>query len=195
MKEFRLPKTIKDLRIKHFNALSNGAIDEVKTLEDVVKFMALFIGCSEQSLLEISRVDLVAMYDHVVNLFEDFKPRNYPPKELTINGKTYYLADPEKVATKWHIDFGISSKNIDKNPVQLACLFYIPEGVYGRRDENGNIINSIKERYIDFELHFPLTTFLECCSFFLQKSQKSITRSTLKKQASQRTVKRLSRKP
>jgi hypothetical protein len=191
MKEIRLPNRLEDLRIKHFKSISTFDIENITTLEEVVKFLSVFNNVSESYILEFDKPTIMAMYDHIINVYSNFKPVRKPVESIVINNVTYNLVDPEKVATKWHIDFGIASKQLESNPVQLACLFYIPNEIYGKRDENGNMIHPISERFNDFELHFPLTLFIECCSFFLRKYQKSTQKSILKQIANQKAISKI----
>lgn len=79
----------------------------------------------------------------------------HPPKEITINGKTYELVNPEKIGVGWHIDW--ANGDIEKDPVRMACLMYYPKGaIYGEVDAYDNLINPIKDRYKEFENHLPI---------------------------------------
>ena len=196
MKEIKLPKTIKDLRISHLQALTNEQFGDTMSDEDIVKFVSIFAGISEQEVLTIVPKDVVRMYNHLAEMWDEFKPRNTPPVEIVINGKTYRRADPNKEGYGWHIDWKRNASLDD--PIRLACMMYIPMGVYGAMDENSNMINPISERYEDFKNDFPLTTYLESQGFFLHNWLRSTTKLTLQRKAHQmamnsKILKRLSR--
>jgi hypothetical protein len=198
MKEYKLPKNISDLRLKHFDSLKENKLEGIETLQDVIEFLSKFTGIPEGELLQVTKTDIVKMFDHVIGLWDGWLPRNHPPKEITIAGITYELCNPEKVSSAWHVDWSIAvKKGIDNDPTLFACLFYIPKAVYGLKDDNGNMVNSIKDRYLDFQLNFPLTTFLECASFFLRSWEKSTRKLTVQKRAQQyvkRSLQRMSGK-
>lgn len=184
--EIRLPKTSKDLRIKHFKALRSLESELPRTMSDLIEFIALFSGDEISKIKsKVSKNDLIKMYKHIIGLFEDFKIMN-PPKEITLKGKVFELIDPEKVGIGWHIDY--EKANLKEDPIRVACLFYFSKGeIYGAVDENKNLINPIKDRYNLIENELPLITFLECNAFFLRKLHKSMMISTLKEKANLKT--------
>ncbi len=189
--ELRLPATLSHLRIKHFKALKDerfNSLDkpELMTLEQKILFVALFADVTENEVKEFTIKQVNKMFYHILKTFDGFTPSLNPPMELTINGKLYERINPEKVGSGWHIDF--SKTDINKDPVQLACLFYFPKGQkYAALDENKNVINPIRERYDDFKNNFPLTVFLECTAFFLVNWQQSTRLYTVKQKAKLKT--------
>jgi hypothetical protein len=165
--EIKLPKRTEDLRIKHYNVLTNPIYQQSMDLQLVVDFMHDFTGVEKHVLKEIDIKELMQMYQHAVKLYAGYKPQE-PPKEITVNGIEYQMIDPEKVSTGWHIDF--NNTDVTREFVRLACLFYYPKGSrYGEVDENKNLKHPIHERYNDFKEHFPLATFLDASAFFFAK--------------------------
>jgi hypothetical protein len=194
----KLPKRLSSLRIKHFEALKDERFAEITNgketnLEDRVAFLALFTGYELSIIQQATKKQVETMFNHVLSIFDDFKPSLAPPMQLTVNGKVYQRINPETVASSWHIDF--EKSDINKDPVQLACLFYFPKGEkYAAVDDNNNIINPIytkgqyKGRYDDFKEHFPLTVFLESTSFFLQSWLRSTNKSMEKERAEKKAI-------
>ena len=113
------------------------------------------------------------------------------PESITLKGQRFCLVDPGKVGIGWHIDWNSSAKQktIEKDPVRLACLFYLPEGYnYSDVDANGNITHPIASRYELFKEEFPLDLFIRCTNFFLKRSL------TLTKRSMVREIARRSRR-
>lgn len=190
-KYIKLPKTIKDLRIKHFDSLSDPMVNlEEPTLTDKCYFVAKFAGLTIDEVKSFTVSDVLRMHEHIVGIFDGFKPKAMPPMEITLNGKVYERVNPEKVATSWHID--IATKSIQKDPVELACMFYFPKGeIYGAVDVNKNFLNPIRERYSDFQQHMELTTFMEANAFFLNSWAKSTRRFMVTRNSKNRIAKRV----
>jgi hypothetical protein len=108
-----------------------------------------------------------------------------PPKEITIKGIKYKLVDPYKVSTGWHADW--SKCDINKDPVRIACMCYIPIGSnYSELDSTGNLKDRISDRYDDFKEEFELITFLQVSSFFLRNYRLSINKLTVQVQTRMR---------
>lgn len=127
--------------------------------------------------MRIDYRDIVKMTAHINGLYANFDVNKRPPKDITINGKVYEMVNPEKIGVGWHMDW--SHLDIESDPVRMACLMYYPKGaIYGDVDEYDNLLNPIKDRYNDFENHFPLQTFLEASDFFLERFVQSAKRYT-----------------
>ena len=180
-KQLRLPKTVNDLRIKHFKALTDPSYEGEMTLEDIAQFMADFTGEHINDIRQIDANDLINVCLHVKELYSEIHV-NKPPQTIELGGSEYSLINPHKVGSGWHMDF--SKGDIKKDPVWLACLFYYPTGVkYGATDENKNLLYPIKDRYKIFERELPLQTFIEASAFFLTKIERSMRLSTEKQKA------------
>jgi len=189
----KLPKSIKDLRIKHFDALTDERVEiENPTLLDKCYFISKFTGSDLFTIKSFSMREVEKMFEHILLVFEGFKPKAMPPKEITLNGNVYELVNPEKVATSWHID--MTNKDIQKDAVELACMFYFPKGsIYGAVDVNKNFLNPLKDRYTDFQMHMELTTFMEANAFFLSNWSRSTRISMEKRNSKLKVEKRLKR--
>lgn len=186
-KSFSIPKTTKDLRIRHLKALTNSTYENELSLEEVAQFMADFTGEHINDIRMLDAKDLINMYVHVKTIYSDIRI-NTPVKEIVLGGMTYELIDPHKVASGWHMDF--SKGDISKDPVWMACLFYYPKGVkYGQTDDNKNLLYPVKDRYNIFEREMELQTFLDASAFFLTKIEKSIKQSMVTQKATEKVVK------
>ena len=189
--EYRLPKRSDDLRIRHFSHMANTDLEKMESIIDRADFVADFLGISKKKAYTIDAKDVIKMSNHIIELYADIHVGN-PPKEITLNGKEYELINPEKVGVAWHADF--SKMDINRDPVQLACMFYFPKGaIYGDVDENDNLIHPIRERYNDIGDHLPLKVFLEASAFFLQKIEQSMRQSIVTRKATEKTILILSR--
>lgn len=188
--EYKLPKKSIDLRIRHFNHMVNVDLERLITPIDRADFVADFLNISRKKAYTFDAKSIIEMSNHIIDLYADIHVGN-PPKEITLNGKEYELINPEKVGVAWHADF--SKMDINRDPVQLACMFYFPKGcIYGDVDENDNLLNPIKARYNDIGDYMPLQVFLESSAFFLQKTEQSMRLSMAKRKTMERTVKILS---
>lgn len=186
-KSFSIPKTTKDLRIRHLKALTNSTYENELSLEEVAQFMADFTGEHINDIRMLDAKDLINMYVHVKTIYSDIRI-NTPVKEVILGGMTYELIDPHKVASGWHMDF--SKGDISKDPIWMACLFYYPKGVkYGQTDDNKNLLYPVKDRYNIFEREMELQTFLDASAFFLTKIERSIKQSMVTQKATEKVVK------
>lgn len=169
--EIRIPRSKKDLRIRHNKALSNNIV-QCPSLAEKSIFLHELTGTSLHDIRRLSVKDIDKLYRLSILSFAGFKLGSEPPKEIVLDDQTFELVNPHKVASGWHIDWDTISKQDD--PVKWACMYYFPKGeLYGKDDENGNIINPSSSRYELFKEHFPLQTFLECRAFFLKKYERS----------------------
>jgi len=191
MKAYKLPKTSSDLRIKHFPHMASADLESLTGIMERADFVADFIGISRKKAYTIDAMDIQRMCNHIIELYADIHVGN-PAKEITLGGKVYEIINPEKVGVAWHADF--SKMDINRDPVQLACMFYFPKGaIYGDVDENDNLLNPIRERYNDFADHMELKVFLEACAFFLRKAERSMRLSMARIQSTERVTRLLLR--
>jgi hypothetical protein len=195
MQFIKLPKTSKELRIKHFKALTSPIFNEDKTIftsQEKCHFVADFIEMDYQHLIaDATQSQVDKLFSHVLDLFDNFKPQTNPPNEITLCGKLLERINPEKVGIAWHMDW--EQKDINK-PIDLACMMYFPKGeTYGKLDVNKNMIYPLRERRIWFEQDMKLFTFIEASAFFLRKSNKSMLRYTVIENSKRRTIHCLSK--
>ena len=170
--EIKIPKTVNDLRIKHFKALSNPDYEDITEVEMICNFLSEFSGVEVDLIKTIDYNDIVKMYAHATKLYSQIKLEK-PESHLTFGGLEYSLVNPEKVAIGWHIDF--SKCDIKEDPYRLACLFYYPTGVkYGAKCANSNLLHPIKERIDVITNEMTLQTFINASAFFLLKTEKSM---------------------
>jgi hypothetical protein len=166
----------KDLRIKHFKALSSLPQQGFNDMREVLLFLQDFTGLTYNQLLNFTKKDIDAMALAAIKSCAEVGAliearKGLLPQQIIIKQVNYLLVDPTKVGIGWHIDFGQCNINID--PVQMACLFYLPEGYnYSDVDQNGNITQPILNRYDIFAENFPLDLFVQASAFFLTRSLK-----------------------
>jgi hypothetical protein len=174
--EIKAPKTVKDLRIKHFAALSHPAMEAQPDLEGMALFISEALELPYDTVLECDLPDMLQVYHHLCAVYSHIRIQD-PPKEITLAGVEYRRIDPHKDGTGWHIDF--SKSDIKEDPVRLACLFYYPKAAkkYGEKDQNGNLLYPIASRYDIFKEHFPLEVFINSTAFFLTKIERLARRS------------------
>jgi hypothetical protein len=198
--EYKLPKKSTDLRIRHFQHMATfddeaAALmfhpDEKISLFARADFIADFLGISRKKSYTYDKESIIDISSHLIDLYSSIHIGN-PPKDITLAGKEYELINPEKVGVGWHADF--SKMDINRDPVQLACMFYFPKGqIYGDVDENDNLLNPIRDRYNDIGDHMELKVFLEACAFFLRKTERSMRLSMARRTAAEKVTKILSR--
>ncbi len=173
IKNIAAPKTIHDLRVRHFKTLTDVKFKGEVNITLIAEFVAGITGVDLVEIYRVDTKDLVKIFNHCVGLFKGFKPAKEPPKEIEIEGKKYSLVNPHKVAVGWHID--LDASDIEANPLRLAALMYIPKGVtYGLLDENKNIVYPLAEREQIFDKHFKLIDFLSASDFIKRKYLVSI---------------------
>lgn len=175
--EIKAPKTVKDLRIKHFAALSHPAMEAQPDLEGMALFISEALGLPYDTVLECDLADTLQVYRHLCVVYSQIRIQE-APKEITLGGVEFRRIDPHKDGTGWHIDF--SKSDIKEDPVRLACLFYYPKAAkkYGEKDQNGNLLYPIASRYDLFKEHFPLEVFINSSAFFLTKIERSARQYT-----------------
>lgn len=184
-----IPKYTKDLRIKHFKALSNPIYSDELTIRELCEFMAEFTGEHYNDVLTWDIPEMTKAFHHVKEIFADIRI-NKPPQVIWLGGQEYELVNPHKVGAGWHMDF--EKGDIEKDPVWIACLFYYPKGVkYGTTDENKNLLYPIADRYNTIEREMELQTFLEASAFFLSKIERSMRDSMERRKATEKIVKAL----
>lgn len=174
-KTIKLPKSPKDLRIRHFKCFQEFDNEEMD-LPAKVRFVASFINRSVNFVWSIDKDVFDQMYSHIIKLLATLDIPNKPPQEITINGIEWVMIDPKKCATAWHQDWNLF--DIEKDPVNIACLFYHPKGhYYGEIDGNDNLIHPVRWKYKYIENDMELGTFISCARFFLLNYLKSTEQS------------------
>ena len=95
----KLPKTRKDLRIKHFEALSDPLIElENPTLSDMCYFLAKFSNVDIETIKAFTVTDVQKMYEHVLKIFEGFKPKAMPPKEINLEVQAWIETKMQQIS-------------------------------------------------------------------------------------------------
>ncbi len=174
--EVKMPAGPKDLRIKHFHSMGLAPVNDFTHADEGLYFLAAFLGLRYNQVLDFLVDDVKKMTALALSALSKMDLKSELPKEITLDGQKFYLVEPDKIGIGWHIDF--KNCNITKDPVRMACLFYLQKGFnYSDVDENSNITHPIDSRYKLFEEHFPLDLFIRACSFFLKRSLNSIRRA------------------
>jgi hypothetical protein len=196
MTEAKIPTNAKGLRIKHFASMSYVPQEKAENEKELdesesLLFLAEFTGLGYNKMLDFTVSDIKKMTATAMKALATMDLVSELPKTIKLGGQSFYLVDPEKVGIGWHIDFKKAS--IVKDPIRLACLFYIPEGYnYSDVDENGNIKFPIASRYTLFRDEFPLDLFIRCSNFFLKRSLTSTKRSMVREIAIKKKTNRIS---
>lgn len=173
-----MPNGAKELRIKHFKSMTHVPAEGFSNSQDSLPFLAEFLNLNYNQVLDFRQRDVDKMVRLAVKALARMDLTSKLPKEITLGGTKFVLVDPDSIGIGWHIDF--KSCSISKDPVRLACLFYVQEGYnYSDVDQNGNITYNIASRYELFEREFPLDLFIRSSNFFLKRSLTSIKRSTV----------------
>lgn len=176
MIEVKMPAGPQDLRIKNFHSMQHIPEGGFKKTRDSILFLAEFTGLKYGQILDFTSSDVDKMTSLAVKALSKMDLISKLPKEIVLKGQTFELVDPEKIGIGWHIDF--EGCSIQKDPVRLACMFYVQKGFnYSDVDQNGNITYPIASRYELFEQEFPLDLFIRSSNFFLKRSLTSIKRS------------------
>jgi len=156
---------------------------EFESEQDSLLFLAEFTGLGYNRMLDFTLKDIKKMAATAIKALSTMDVTSKLPESITLKGQRFCLVDPEKIGIGWHIDWNKSAmqKAIEKDPVRLACLFYLPEGYnYSDVDQNGNITHPIASRYELFKEEFPLDLFIRCTNFFLVRSLTSTRRSMVR---------------
>lgn len=178
----RIPKAKKDLRIRHFKAINESVFSDNPTLSEKVVFLADLTSTPLYEIKQLKQKDVDILYRTSLMSFAGFKLNDKPPKEITLDGQEFELIDPNKVSAGWHIDYG--NTDLVNDQVRKACLYYFPKGeTYGATDDNGNLLNPIKERLETIKEHLPLQAYLEADAFFLNKLHRSTKQQVIKQRA------------
>ena len=186
--EIRIPKSKKDLRIKHYKAIKESVFSKRPTVSEQVVFLSDLTGASLHEIKKLPKKDVDILYRTSLLSFAGFKLNDSPPKEITLDGKIFELINPNKVAAGWHIDF--DNTDLVNDPVRKACLYYFPKGErYGETDDNGNLINPIADRKDILREHLPLQAFLEADAFFLTKLHRSMQLQAISERAARKGAK------
>lgn len=190
MTEYRMPNGAKELRIKHFGSMAVLPSNGFQSDRDKILFLSEFTGLPYNKILDFTVGDIQKMVLLATKGIAQMNLAAPLPKTIVLKGQRFNLVDPDKIGIGWHIDYQNSS--IKKDPVKLACLFYVPEGFnYSDVDENGNLTHPRDARYDLFADEFPLDLFIRCASFFLRKSLRSTWKLTARSLAQHRTIKRI----
>lgn len=185
-KEIGIPTSPKDLRIRHFRSMAFAPSEGFNRIQEGLLFLASFTGLRYNQLLDFKPDDIKDIQRIALRTLSKMDLVSKLPEEVVLAGTSYYLVHPDKVGIGWHIDF--KACNIEKDPVRLACLFYVQKGYnYSDVDENGNITYPIDSRYKVFEEHFPLEIFLRAANFFLKRSLNLVRKSLVIETISMRT--------
>lgn len=171
-------KSAKDLRIKHFKSMPFAPVTEFTHHDEMLFFLSAFTGLRYNQLLDFLEADIKKMTALALSAISKMDLKSKLPDTIILGGKKFYLAQPDKIGIGWHIDFG--KCNIEKDPVRMSCLFYLPEGFnYSDIDENNNITHPIDSRYQLFADEFPLDLFIRASGFFLKRSLVSILKQAM----------------
>lgn len=163
-----IPKTYKDLRIKHFEVFKYIKDNEITGIKDKVSIISLFSGVHESKIRQAKADDIQKAYSKCMDLLSSIKLKELP-LELTYDNTTYVLVDKFKnMPVGWFIDS--DSMNFEDKPEYFPAFCYIEKGMeYAQKDKNSNILNPLSERVKVFEKNMPLDVYIQLTDFFLRK--------------------------
>ncbi len=190
MIEIKMPSGAKELRISHFKSMASIPENGFTTMQEKIIFLADFLNIRYNDVLDFTKSDVDKMANLALKAMSKMELNSTLPLEITKQGRVFTLVDPKKIGIGWHIDF--EKCDINKDPVRLACMFYVPKGFnYSDVDQNGNTTHNIKSRYDLFEKEFELDLFIRASNSFLKRSLISTKRSMVLEIAKLKTIERI----
>jgi len=167
---------LKDYSIQQWSDLMNildgykEKPDSEVRIEDKVAIVSIMAKVPYNTLLQEPMATIEKAFKFCVSTISSHT-KSIPPKEIKIQGNTYELIDyvGGKVQGGWFVDVDCMAKDFKINPSLIPALNYVEKGKrYAETDDEGNIINSVKERAEIFKDHFPADVFVDLCVFFLE---------------------------
>jgi len=165
----KIPKSIKDLRLYHIEAIADVDVDNYHVYDKAVLVHKL-TSLDLETVMRISIQQINQIIDHYTKLIGDTK-RVDPPKKLEVEGRKFKRIEKvSKMPMSWHIDlqnFGASDAAV------VAAFVYIEEDFeYCAKDEHGNVLNPVAMRAEHFREYLSADISLDI-GFFLEKKSES----------------------
>ncbi len=170
--KIKLPKTIKELRQYHLEAIAEIDVNNMELYDKVVLVHKL-TGLEVETVKRISIQQINEIIEHYTNLIAQHK-RSDPQKEIEVNGKKYSRVESlGKMPMSWHIDMNVQGV---KDASVVASFIYIEKGLsYCQMDEHKNIINPLAGRIELFREYLDAGTHIDIGFFLSEKSDKYVT--------------------
>ena len=166
--KIKLPKTIKELRQYHLEAIAEIDVNNMELYDKVVLIHKL-TGLEVETVKRISIQQINEIIEHYTNLIAKHK-RSDPPKEIEVNGKKYSRVESlGKMPMSWHIDMNVQGV---KDSSVVASFTYLEEGLsYAEMDEHKNIINPLSGRIELFREHLDAGVHIDLGFFLSEKCE------------------------
>lgn len=169
--EIKLPRTIKELRLQHLEAVAKLNPSGLDAYDKLVLVNEL-TGIDTEILRRVSLKDLDAIIKQYFTLITSCNEVN-PPKEIEVNGKKFKLIKSvSEMPLAWHIDLN----HFDvKDAAVVAAFCYIEKGMsYCELDKQSNVLNPLANRIELFREYLSADVYI-ALSFFFQKKLKDYT--------------------
>lgn len=166
----KVPKNIKDLKIRHVDIFNELEESEYTSINDKVKVVSRFSGVPINDIKNYNANDIRKVFDLIVKCFSTYK-QNSLPEFLEYENVIYEkVKEFSRMPIGWYIDLDVA--DVESNPSLLASFCYIEKGFdYASKDKHKNIKNPLFKRAEVFERNMPLNLYLDIAGFFLLKQK------------------------
>lgn len=171
--EIKVPQSIEDCspqQLAKWLFLCSGEVkldSLMNQLDFRVQVVSIFSGISKEQLYNVSAREIHQPFNYLIDLLcyepnDDFEP------VFECDGKRYVFdKNFEGKSTGQIIDLKLIESVYD-DPIQVMAILFVEEGfIYNQSDENGVVINPLRNRQKIFAEHFPGDLFLDVFAFFL----------------------------
>ena len=187
--EIKIPKNITEMRIKHLAFISKLAElgEKEYSISEIRQMNAAFLQVPFDEFPNYRPKDDIRIFTTICKAIStkpkqanektfigpDGKEYIEPDESVEYNGIIYTLRkDFTKLPTSWYMDIDIAfemhGEGFEKMPELMAAFCYIEKGLlYGQKDENKVVINSVMDRSKVFAEFMPLDKFMNLQGFFL----------------------------
>lgn len=144
-------------------------MDSEIEIEDKLAIISIMCRVPYDSLLVGSMKDINRALKKCIDLMSTYE-KKLPLDSIQIQGVWYdrIRLEKGKIQGGWFVDVNCMFKDFKSNPALIVALNYVERGKrYAEQDENGFIINSVKDRADIFKDHFPADVFIDTSTFFL----------------------------
>ena len=168
-KQITLPKSIKDLRLYHLEAIADLNPKKMDVY-DKLKLVVQFTGLDMETCRRVSMEQINDIINHYFGLINNHKNEG-PQKNIDIKGKKFVLIKSVgEQPLAWHIDISAFST---KDASNVAAFSYLEKGMgYCEMDKHKNIINPVTPRAELFREDLGADIYIDL-GFFLQKKSKA----------------------
>jgi hypothetical protein len=166
--KIKLPKSIKELRLYHLQALAEIDLENMQIYDKAVLAHKL-TSIDLETIKRISIQHINEIIDHYSNLIIKVKKED-PPKTIEVEGRRYNrIKSISEMPMSWHIDRQISQL---KDSAVVSAFVYLEDGLeYCETDKTGNILNPLTPRIEFFRENLSADVLIQVGFFFEKKSE------------------------